>query len=1168
MSNEGSASLKKLTLPPVSLERVNSFIERWKYTEGSGAELADFQSFLLEMCDVLELPKPDPKSDSTKDAAYIFERPVDSFTSEGARKKSKNRIDLYRRDCFVMEGKQSGKKIGSQGWNSAMQKAKNQADNYIRSLPTDEGRPPFIVVVDVGNGIQLYSEFSRSGGIYVPFPDPSHYLIKLEDLGITEIQKRLQTLWISPDALDSSKYAAKVTKEVSVKLAQLAKLLEASGFDVGRTAHFLKRCLFTMFCEDVDLIPEGSFTKLLQNLKETPEHFSDSMRTLWNTMNAGGFEGQLRKVLPRFNGGLFQNIDPIPLNREQIQLLIEAAKADWRYVEPAIFGTLLERALDPRERHKLGAHYTPRAYVERLVMPTIIEPLRDEWETVKVSVEILLQQGSDKKAIEALRAFHFHLCEIKVLDPACGSANFLYVALEHLKRLEGEVLNAIRDLSAGQITFDAKGLMVDPHQFLGIEINPRAAAIAEIVLWIGYLQWHYRIHGRLNIPEPILRDFNNIENRDALMEYDDRKPLLDDEGKPVTIWNRISFKTSAATGQLIPDETQRIPVYHYINPHKAKWPQADYIVGNPPFIGASTMRRALGDGYVEAVRETYDKDVPESADFVMHWWHIAAEKVRDKKDPTQRFGFITTNSMRQTFNRRVVEPHLNDEKHPLSLAFAIPDHPWVDSNDGAAVRIAMTVGTNSLNDGKLQQVIEEDSAGEDARKVVLRSHTGKIFADLNIGPNLTSTNPLKSNGGLSNRGVSLFGSGFIVDKSDAINLGLGRICGLENHIRNYRNGRDILQISRDVMVIDLYGLSDTETRNKFPDVYQWVLERVKPDRDTNKRESRKKNWWLFGETNPKLRKQLLGLSRYIITVETSKHRIFTFLEPNILPDNKLINIAIDKSVYFGILSSRLHVLWSMRAGSRLGVGNDLVYVKTKCFETFPFPEFNSEQTDRIRNLGEQIDFLRKQQQSKYPKLTLTNIYNVIEKLRLNEPLTKKEQEINQQGLAATLKELHDNLDKAVFEAYGWNDLAKTLVGLPGATTPLLDKPEAQAQAEEEVLFRLVELNHRRAAEEVVGKIRWLRPDYQSLSAHQSEIDLSEESELSVFANVDKDTKIDWPKEMRDQINMLIDLLSTPATADALALHFKRNPIKHVNGVLEALEALGKAQNEDGLWSLM
>ncbi len=588
---------------------------------------------------------------------------------------SENRgfIDLYKRGAFVLEAKQTGKGLETKGWDKAMQAAYNQADQYVRALPANEGRPPFIVVTDVGRTLALYSEFSRSGGTYVPFPDPRNYRIKLEDLRQPEVQQRLKALWEAPDTLDPSQYAARVTREVSATLAQLAKALEADGYEVDRVAHFLKRCLFTMFSEDVELLPKNSFTDFLTRMKETPEHFADAIGSLWESMNSGGFSGVLTAKVMRFNGGLFKGIDPIPLTPAQIQLLIDAAKADWRFVEPAIFGTLLERALDPRERHKLGAHYTPRAYVERLVMPTLIEPLRREWATAQVVAETHNQKGKTDKALESLRAFHHKLCQVRVLDPACGSANFLYVALEHMKRLEGEVLNLIADLSGGQDSLEAEGFTVSPQQFLGMEINPRAAAIAEIVLWIGYLQWHYRINGKLDLPEPILKDFHNIENRDALIEFERREPLLDDAGKEVTIWDGISMKKSPATGELIPDETARTTVYRYHNPKRAEWPEADYIVGNPPFIGASTMRRALGDGYVDAVRQVFKGTVPESADFVMYWWHIAAEAVRNGH--AQQFGFITTNSLRQTFNRRVLEPHLNDAKSRSRSPSRFPTTP-------------------------------------------------------------------------------------------------------------------------------------------------------------------------------------------------------------------------------------------------------------------------------------------------------------------------------------------------------------------------------------------------------------------------------------------------------------------------------------------------------------
>ncbi|WP_237061814.1 class I SAM-dependent DNA methyltransferase [Microbulbifer zhoushanensis] len=1162
MSLDVSRSLKNLSLPHVEAEGVQAFISRWKNTQGSGAELADFQSFLRDLCDALNLPKPDPKSDASKANEYIFERPVDIYDATGAAKPGKNRIDLYRRDCFVMEAKQTDREIGSQSWYNAMQKAKNQADEYVRSLPGDEGRPPFIVLVDVGRSIQLYAEFSRSGGIYVPFPDPGHYTIKLEDISEPAVQQRLQCLWLAPDSLDPSKYAAEVTRDVSARLAELAKSLEQAGFRVDRTAHFLKRCLFTMFSEDVGLIPEGSFTSLLERLRQRPEHFVPAMESLWRTMNAGGFEGQLEEILPRFNGGLFTDIDPIPLDAQQIELLIEAARADWRYVEPAIFGTLLERALDPRERHKLGAHFTPRSYVERLVMPTVIEPLRKEWSTVKVEVEMHLQAGKDAKALECMRQFHYRLCSTKVLDPACGSGNFLYVALEHLKRLEGEVLNRLRDLSAGQTSFDTEGLTVDPHQFLGLELNPRAAAIAEIVLWIGYLQWHFKINGKLDLPEPILRDFKNIENRDALIEFEDKVPVKDEAGEKITIWDGISYKASSVTGKLVPDETGRLPLYHYIKPSKAEWPEADFIVGNPPFIGDKAMRRALGGGYVDAIRKVWG-ELAESTDFVMYWWHIAAQKVR--AGSVKQFGFITTNSLRQTFNRRVIETHLNDNKKPLSIAFAIPDHPWVDSNDGASVRIAMTVGVAGERSGLLRQVLREESGEDEASNIELASRQGKIFSDLTVGANVAGAGKLLANGGISSNGMMLAGSGFIVTQDEAESLGYGVKPELSEIVHPYRNGRDLAQSPRGVMLIDLYGYEAEEVREKFPHVYQWILERVKPERDNNRRKRLKEKWWLFGEVRKSWRSMSEGLSKYIATVETTKHRVFTVLDKTIKPDHMLVNIAVENNAILGVLSSRVHVCWALAAGGRLGVGNDPRYNKSRCFETFPFPVLSDFQAERIGKLAARIDAQRKERQAEYSSLTLTGIYNVLDKLRRDEALTEKEQEINSRGLVSTLRELHDELDREVMNAYGWSDLAEALVGLPGATTPLVEKAAVQTEAEEELLARLVRLNHRRALDEIKGRVHWLRPEYQSPESEQDGIDIVSAEASDADKQVATAQKSSWPQTMAEQISSVLDCLQSPATTEQIAGSFKRKPVKGVEAVLHALLALGKVNDAGGKW---
>jgi hypothetical protein len=533
---------------------------------------------------------------------------------------------------------------------------------------------------------------------------------------------------------------------------------------------------------------------------------------LWKEMDEGGFSVVLRNTLPRFNGKLFKSPAVLPLDRYQIDLLRQAGQADWTQVEPAIFGTLLERALDPAERHSLGAHYTPRPYVERLVLPTVIEPLRADWANVQAAALLLANEGKPSTALAEIDAFHHRLCQVRVLDPACGSANFLYVTLEHMKRLEGEVLDFAQSIGGGQQRLEAEGLTVDPHQFLGLEINPRAAAIAELVLWIGYLQWHFRTRSAGLPPSPILRDFRNIECRDAVLDFASRTLLTAADGQPVTRWDGVTMKRHAVTGEPVPDESAQVAVWRYEAPRQAVWPAADFIVGNPPFIGASTMRAALGDGYVEALRSTWP-EVPESADYVMYWWHRAACLVA--AGAVNRFGFITTNSLKQTFNRRVVQAALDGgalssvgvpgasqsaerlgapqsapplgagqrpsraakavaappQASPLRLVFAVPDHPWVDSADGAAVRIAMTVADRSKNvPGVLSTVISESDAGGEGLAVTLKHETGSLHADLRIGANVAAAGALRANGGISSPGFKLHGAGFIVTPEEAAQL--------------------------------------------------------------------------------------------------------------------------------------------------------------------------------------------------------------------------------------------------------------------------------------------------------------------------------------------------------------------------------------------------------------
>jgi hypothetical protein len=1131
------------------IDPADAFIARWQGVAAS--ELATAQSFVIDLCALLGVDAPH----ATAEQDYMFERPVSFRHGDGG--SSPGRIDCYKRGAFVLEAKKVGAGGTAKAFDDALLRARSQAENYARALPAGEGRPPFVIVVDVGNVIELYAEFSQSGGTYVPFPDPRSHRIRLADLRDDAIRARLAAVWREPLSLDPTRHAARVTREIAAHLAEVAKSLEAAGHAAETVAGFLTRCLFSMFAEDVGLLPKGKFTALLGECDANPAAVPALLGSLWRDMDTGTeYSTAVRAALPKFNGKLFKSPDVLPLTKAQIALLLEAAKADWTQVEPAIFGTLLERALDVHERHALGAHYTPRAYVDRLVQPTVIEPLRRAWAYVQGAAVLLATEGKQKEAVAELRAFHHKLCSLRVLDPACGSGNFLYVALEHLKRLEGEVLNQLHDIGHGQTLLEAEGLTVDPHQFLGLEINPRAAAIAELVLWIGYLQWHFRTQGSGLPPSPILKDFRNIECRDAVLASDDVVPVFDDQGRAVSRWDGRTLKTHPVTGEQVPDEAARVPLMRYINPRQAEWPAADVVVGNPPFIGASTMRQALGDGYVEALRGAWPA-VPESADFVMFWWHHAAQLVAQGK--LSRFGFITTNSLRQTFNRRVVQGALDQGLH---LAFAVPDHPWVDNADGAAVRIAMTVAAPGAGAGRLCSVTAEREGKGEGLDVQLAESSGTIHADLKVGADVTAAKALCANGGISSPGFKLHGAGFIVTPEEAARL------EADAPIKPYRNGRDLTDRPRGVKLIDLFGHEVDEVRRRWPATYQWVLERVKPERDAKAHSpdgaGYAKFWWLHGKPRSELRKMLTGLPRFIATGETAKHRVFQFLDAAIAPDNMLIAIALDDAYWLGVLSSNVHVVWALATGGRLGVGNDPRYNKSRCFETFPFPVATPAQQARIRDLAEQIDAHRKRVLAAHDELTLTGLYNVLVKLGAGDTaLTAKEKLTHEKGLVAVLKQLHDELDAAVLDAYGWHDLI------------------GQCADEQTLLERLVALNAERQAEEAQGHIRWLRPEFQNPQAAQSSIGLESggsgrrnqksDEATSLPAPARASTQQAWPQTLPDQLAAVARVLSEANSAQTetqLAAHFtgKGRWKSRLPDILEALAALGRARRlDDGRW---
>ncbi len=1117
----------------VSSVSIASFIHRWSGLEG-GQERSNYSLFLTELCDVIDVPHPDPAGASHDYNDYVFERrrerPLDDGTVETKR------IDLYKRDCFILEAKQSRLRGGRKalvarqgdlfapmpeteefagGIDQLMHGARRQAEGYAALLPPDHDYPPFVIVCDVGRSFEVFADFSGHGRFYQQYPDARSFRIKLVDLAEPAMRERLRAIWLAPDSLDPAKHSAKVTREIAASLATLSKALETRGFEAREVAVFLMRCLFTMFVEDAELIRSGGFTAILDTCLADPARFPAELTDLWQRMDKGEYSPAIGEKLLHFNGKLFKQVRVLPLRKGEIEMLRKAAEADWRDLEPAIFGTLFEQALDPVERRRLGAHYTPRAYVERLVEATIMEPLMQDWVNAQNAAARELRAGSVSAALGEYAGFLARLANIRVLDPACGSGNFLYVALRRMKQLEGEVVSRVSDLGGAEAVEDIAGLTVRPEQFFGLELNKRAVEIAELVLWIGYLQWHLKTH--VTPPrEPVLGSKDHVRQGNAVLTW---------SGAP-----QQHLKRDRTGAPVLEGERE---VYVYPDASQPEWPTADFIVGNPPFIGGKDLRSRLDAGEAEALWRAHPGINP-SADFVMYWWDRAAELLHSQQDRRlRRFGLVTTNSITQVFQRRVVEQRLSADP-PVSIVMAIPDHPWTKaSKDAAAVRIAMTVVEAGKRDGTLRKVTSEADLDTDEPKIAMSRTRGRINADLTIGADLTKARALLANGELSSPGVKLHGDGFIVTRQEAEKLGLGTVDGLAAHIREYRNGKDLTSRPRDVMVIDLFGLIETDVRRRFGAVYEHLLAKVKPERASNNRASYRNNWWIFGEPRSALRPALETLERYVATVETAKHRIFQFLPTGILPDNMVVAIASASAFHLGVLSSNIHVAWAMRAGGWLGIGNDPRYSKTRCFDPFPFPVATSRLQDEIGGLAEELDALRKQVLQQHGDLTLTGLYNVLDEIRAGGELSLKSADIQSRGRVLTLRDLHDRIDGAVMRAYGW----------------------PAGMSEPAILSALVDLNAQRAAEERGGFVRWLREDYQREKLAPL-LKRAERVEALPAAEIRK-RRIALPADVREQADAVVAALpasATPFTFGDVTRQFRAAEKATVNDVLAALAA--------------
>jgi len=930
------------------------FIARWKgsaLTERAGA-----QAHFDDLCDLLGVDKPrDPDH-------YCFER--------GAKKSSGGNgwADVWKRGHFGWENKKPGRDLKA---------ALKQLTDYALELEN----PPLLVVSD-REIIEIHTAFTG-------YPDQPR-VIRIEDLDQSEHRQTLRWVFTDPEQLRPVKSLAAITEEAAGQLGALAETLRQRGLDAQPVAHFLIQCLFCMFAEDEALLPRGLFTGLLTKAASDPERAANRLTALFAAMRDGGDYGD--ETIAWFNGGLFASVDVPPLTRDDVAALQRAAGMDWRNIDPSIFGTLFERGLNPGKRSQLGAHYTDPATIMRLIEPVIVRPLAAEWQASKDRIAGLLAKSKkqgDKAYRDADAAFKQHLERLRnyrVLDPACGSGNFLYLALKALKDLErranteAEALGLHREVGIG----------VSPANVLGLEIDPYAAELARVTVWIGELQWMLR-NGYPYATRPILKPLDTIENRDALLKVGAGETALE-----------------------------------------ATWPTCDAIVGNPPFLGDKKMRGELGDDYTDALRKCYAGRVPGGADLVTYWF----EKARAQIEAGQctAAGLVATNSIRQATNRRVLERVL--EVVPIFEAWS--DEPWV--NDGADVRVSLVCfgnGDGARLDGCDVKAIFSDLKASSAERVLV---------------DVTRARPLSENGGWTYFGLCLAGEFRVPGEVARKWLMLPNPNGRPNSdvLRPIYNGSDVTSRYADRWVIDFGPTMGEDEAALYEAPFAHVVEHVKPVRLTNNRKSRAVHWWRHGETRPGLRSKLNGLSRYIATVETAKHRIFVWLPASVAAEHKLVVIPRDDDETFGLLSSRFHVVWAVSAGGRLGVGNDPVYTTSKCFDPYPFPY--GKNAEAIAAAARRLNELREnwlnppEWTERIPEVVPGYPVRIVAKPGHEADLKKRTLTNLYNARPAWLANAHQALDAAVAAAYGWTDYT----------------PE---MPDEEILRRLLALNLERKAAE-------------------------------------------------------------------------------------------------------
>lgn len=898
------------------------FVATWR--GNTSTEKQSYQQHFLDLCYLVGHLTPKQLDPDSK--FFTFEA--------GAAKQSGGQgwADVWFKGHFAIEYK---------GPHGDLDKAYTQLLQYRESLEN----PPLLIVSNT-QSIIVHTNFTGTAKNVVE--------ITLDDLLKPDGLQKLRNIFYNPEAFRPEKTAAQVTEDAAAQFGRLAAHLARWGYNPHDVAHYLIRLLFCMFAEDIALLPSDLFTRLVEIGRRDSARFNRQIQQLFQAMAEGDYYGEHQ--IRYFDGGLFDNAAVLDMDSDGIAILQGITQLDWASIEPAIFGTLFTRSLDPSQRAKLGAQYTSKDDILLIVEPVLMAPLRKEWIEIQEKARDIARRrdaASSRAVITKLQnelssfilGFAQKLASVRVLDAACGSGNFLYVSLRLLLDLWKEV-----SIFAGQVGLSMltplPGLSPSPLQLYGIEINDYAHELAQATVWIGYLQW---LHGNgFGFPEePILKPLDNIKHMDAILAYDA-------DGRPV----------------------------------EPEWQEADVIVGNPPFLGTKKLRGELGDIYVDHLFAMYKDRIPNFCDLACYWFEKAREMIASGQ--AKRAGLLATNSIRGGENRRVLE-RIQDTGQ---IFMAWSDRPWI--LDGAAVRISM-VGFDN---------------GEEPTRTLDDKPVSRINPDLTIGAQVTQARTLTENEGIAFIG-DVKGGPFDIDSvlahkmlTDDRNLN-------DRHnsdvVRPWKNSLDVLRRSRDMWIIDFPPEMSEPLAAEYVFPYEYIQEHVLPLRQQKREQRTAARWWVHTRPCEGMRKSIAGLVRFICTPTLAKHRIFVWLEHPILPDHQLVVIARNDGYFFGVLHARPHELWSLRMGTSLE--DRPRYTPTTTFETYPFPwRPGKEPQDDPRVLAiaaaaKELVELRDAwlnppglDEKELQRRTLTNLYN-------ERP--------------DWLDAAHKRLDAAVLDAYGW-----------------------------------------------------------------------------------------------------------------------------------------------------